>query len=76
MAEQRIEERVARLEATHEHLATKADLESVRAELKAENGNLRAEIASLRGEFHSFRWMIGIGMSGLGILITVLRFVG
>ena len=38
-----IEERVARLEGGYEHLATKADVESLRADLKADIGAVRAD---------------------------------
>ena len=55
------EERLARLEEGYAHVATRADLESVRGELKAEivavrgelketRGELKAEIEILRGE--------------------------
>ncbi len=65
-----IEERVSRLEGGSEHLATKADMESVkvdlqhvRAELKEDIGNLRAELrksvgglrAELKGDIGNLR---------------------
>ena len=44
------EERLARLEEGYTHLATKADLESVRGELIDTRGELKADIEILRGE--------------------------
>ncbi len=50
-----LEERMARLEAVYEHLATKSDIAELRGEMKADNAALRGEMqagnAALRGEF-------------------------
>ena len=47
-------ERLARIEGAYEHLATRADVESVRSELKADiqevRSDLTAEIQSVRSE--------------------------
>ena len=40
------EERIARLEGGYEHLATKADVESLRADFKADLAGARAEFKS------------------------------
>ena len=50
-----IEERVARLEGGYEHLATKADVESLRADFKADIGaaraDFKADIGAVRADF-------------------------
>ncbi len=52
-----IEERMARLEAVYEHLATKSDIAELRGEMKADNaalrGEMKADIAELRNEMKS-----------------------
>ena len=45
-----IEERVSRLEGGYEHLATKADVESVRVDLERLRADMTAEIGSVRTE--------------------------
>ena len=66
-----LEERVSRLEAIYEHLATKADLERVRAELKAEIRD---------SKISTILWLTGI-MAGLtaaqiGAVVALLRTLG
>ncbi len=77
-----IEERVSRLEGGSEHLATKADMESVkvdlqhvRAELKEDIGNLRAELkAEIRdSKISTIIWLTGIMITLLGISIAIQR---
>ena len=43
-------ERLARLEGAYEHLATKADVETVRSEIQSVRAELKAEIQSVRAE--------------------------
>ena len=45
-----VEQRLTRLEAVYEHLATKADIADLLAELKADIGRLEAQTADLRAE--------------------------
>ena len=59
-----IEERLTRLEARQQHLATKADL----AELKAE---IRADLASYKVE--TIKWVVGVGIgSAAAVSFTLL----
>ena len=45
-----VEQRLTRLEAVYEHLATKADIADLRAEMKADFGRLESQTADLRAE--------------------------
>ena len=47
------EERIARLEAGYEHLATKADLAEVRSDLKSDVAGVRTDLADNRADFKS-----------------------
>ena len=44
------EQRLTRLEAVYDHLATKADIADLRAEMKADFGRLESQTADLRAE--------------------------
>ena len=59
-----LEERVSRLEAIYEHLATKADLERVRAELKAEIRD---------SKISTILWLTGIMAALLGAAVAFLK---
>lgn len=65
------EERLSRIEGGYEHLATKADLESLRGELTAGMSNLEARL---------IKWMVGtqvgliLGLAGL--LFAAARLFG
>ncbi len=52
-----LEERMARLEAVYEHLATKSDIAELRGEMQAGNaalrGEFKADIAELRNEMQA-----------------------
>lgn len=52
MAERTAGERIVALEASYEHVATKADIANLRAELKGDIASLRAE---LKGDIANFR---------------------
>ena len=71
-AQSNIEERVSRLEGEYGHLATKADVESLR-------GDVRTEIADLRGELRGLKWTLGVAIGamavGLAVLQVVLKYV-
>ena len=45
-----VEQRLTRLEAVYEHLATKADIANLRAEMKADIGRLESQTANFRAE--------------------------
>ena len=78
-------ERVARIEGAYEHLATKADMESVKTEvnaLKADVNALRAEVQSAKVELHSeiagmkseLRWIKwALGIIVVGVLLPLLQ---
>ena len=55
-------ERIAALEAVLRHLATKADIESV-----------RSEIQSLRSDLKAMRWLIGVAIGLASVLFTVIN---
>ena len=77
------EQRLTRLEAVYEHLATKADIADLRAEMKAGIGDLRAEMkadigrlesqtANLRAEIYRInaaliRWLVSLMAGSLVI---------
>lgn len=82
-------ERIARIEGAYEHLATKADVESIKTEMhdvKAEvqtvKSELQGEIQSVRSEMHGelagikndLRWMKwALGIVVLGVLLPFLQ---
>jgi len=82
-------ERVARIEGAYEHLATKADVESVKTEVNAVNAavqslkaELQAAMQSLRTEVHSeiagmkseLRWIKwALGILVVGVLLPLLQ---
>ena len=67
-------ERIANLEGQIAHLATKADIQSLRSELKT-------DIAAMRAELGTIKWIIGIGIPAaiaitgivVGIVVQVLN---
>ena len=65
-----LEERVSRLEASQEHLATKADLAEAKAELKADIAKSKVE---------TIKWVFGIGLGVVAlnssITLTALRIM-
>ena len=80
-----VEQRLTRLEAVYEHLATKADIADLRAEMKADNGRLESHTANLRAEMHRInatliRWLVslmaGALVIGLGGITAIFRFLG
>ena len=76
-----IEERVARLEGGYEHLATKADVESLRADFKADIGAVRADFKADLGAVQTdinrridrlFWAVLGIGGGLLAAAVAAL----
>ena len=57
--------KVARLEGAYEHLATKADVESLRGEINELRVRMDALAAELRGEMNSLRAELRGEMKGL-----------
>ena len=76
------DERLARLEASNLHLATKADVSDLRAEMHQLNGRLETQIANLRAEMHRInstllKWIVGFMLTSVStglaaILINLL----
>ena len=78
----------SKLDATLPHLATKAELESVRVEVESvrvEVESVRVEVASVRVEMHSLRgdmvkWVVGTLIAGIAAASAVtgvlIRFLG
>ena len=54
-------ERIARLEGTYEHLATKADI-----------SDLKVDIERVRSELRGMKWIIGIGIAVAGVIGPVV----
>ncbi len=55
------EGRISALEGAYQHLATKADVES-----------LRSEMISLRAELKSMRWSIGVTVA---LIVTIINVI-
>ncbi len=82
-------ERIARIEGAYEHLATKADVETVKtavhdvkAEVQTVKSELQTDILSVRSEMHGeiteikndLRWMKwALGVVVLGVLLPLLQ---
>lgn len=62
--------KVARLEGAYEHLATRADVASLRGELRGEMSELRGEMGGLRGEMTGLRGEVRL-LAGLVIGVQV-----
>ena len=58
-------ERIASLEAAYQHLASKADIESVRVNIES----IKVDIESIRSELKTMRWFIALGIS-IGVAVT------
>ena len=67
-------ERIANLEGQIAHLATKADIQSLRSELKS-------DIEAMRAELGTIKWIIGIGIPAaiaitgivVGVVVQILN---
>lgn len=65
--------KVARLEGAYEHLATKADVESLRGELRGEMNGLRGEMNGLRGEVRLLAGLvIGVQVAAAALIFSRL----
>ena len=88
MAEQRTEsERIIAIEATYEHLATKADIANLRTdianlrtELKADDAalstELKEDIGNLREEFVAFQTSVNTSFGNIKWFITIAVAAG
>ena len=78
MAEQRTEERVTRLEAMYEHVATKADLQVFKADLQQEIGgvkiDLQQEIGDVKIDFHKEIGDVRVDLAALRGEVRSLRW--
>lgn len=71
----------ARFDALNAELRTwnaKLEAQSIRldAGLKAQSAVLDAELKAQNAELRAIRWMLGLGMVSLGVLLTALRIFG
>ncbi|MDE2815197.1 MAG: hypothetical protein OXM03_06455 [Chloroflexota bacterium] len=57
------EERLARVEAGFEHLATKADIQTV-----------LTQMAEIRGEFRGIKWTLIASIALAGLAVGILAF--
>ncbi len=73
---------MSRLEGGYEHLATKADVESVRVDLERLRADMTAEIGSVRTEIRDSKvstifWLTGImavvATAQIGAVVALLR---
>ncbi len=66
-----LEDRLSRLEAMYEHLATKADLAELKAELKGDIGELHASLV---------KWMVGLMVGSVvaatGFALLIQKLIG
>jgi Mg2+ and Co2+ transporter CorA len=61
------------------HLATKADLTSVKTEIKEEVRSVRAEVQTLRADMHSLetsivKWIIGTAIATTAVALSIAKF--
>lgn len=79
-----VPERVATLEESHRHLATKEDLAELRSEMKEDNARLRTElkgdIAELRvlierGQVNSTRWTVATIIAVGALIVAAIKFL-
>ena len=79
MATADISERVARLEAGYEHLATRADVESLHGDLQADMADLRGEMRAAMSNMETrlTRWIatMAVGMVGAVIALGITAIV-
>ncbi len=70
-----ISDRLARLEESQKHLATKADMEALRGELRADvqtiRGELRSDLAQMEGRL---AWRLSGAM--LAIIVALIGLMG
>ena len=65
------EERLSRLEAACEHLATKADIAELKAEIKTDIGGLKTGLAEFKGSLRLLMLLIGAGLTLLNIVLRL-----
>ena len=70
--------RLTRLEASHEHLATKEDMANLRTEMADLRTEMAKEMANMKADL--IRWMVGSVIAGLtaavGLTALILRILG
>ncbi len=67
VAQQR-DERIAGLEASYQHLATKDDISKLRLELEQSVNRLQANIDALK-------WVITLGIGGAAVVLAAIQVV-
>ncbi len=73
-----MEQRVSRLEGAFEHMATKADIASLKADIAKLEARLETSIANLKTdivavESRLLRWTVGAMGVGFGATIAILK---
>ena len=66
--EQRQGERIAALEASYQHLATKDDISRLRLELELSVNRLQANIGALK-------WVIMVTIAGAAVVLAAIQIV-
>ena len=61
-------ERIAALEATYQHLATKDDISQLRLELEKSVSKLQANMDALK-------WVITVGIGGAAIVLAAIQVI-
>ena len=78
MAERTGGERIVALEASYQHVATKADIANLRADLKDDIASLRTDFVSfqseIRGAVKTMLRIVVITISILGIAVSALIY--
>ena len=65
-------QRIAALEATYEHVATKADIANLRTEMADRYAKLSTDIESLRSQLTTLKWWIGIAVPLTALAVQLL----
>lgn len=61
-------ERIAALEATYQHLATKDDISKLRLELEQSVNKLQANLDALK-------WVITLGIGGAAVVLAAIQVI-
>ena len=72
-------ERIAALEASYQHLATKDDISKLRLELEQSINRLEVELSQsvnrLQANIDALKWVITLGIGGAAVLLAAVQIV-
>ena len=68
-----MKEVLAKMESMQTKMQSKMD--SMQAEISGINNSMQSEIRSIRSEISTSRYWISVLIAGIGVLITILKFV-